>query len=183
MKLILAATALAALVPLSAADSAVLTVGGPLSQLCYQAALGADGRASALEACTRALEEQSLAAPDKAATYVNRGIVLMSGGRYAQADADFDTALKLQQGLADGWLNKGFLKLRQGDGRAALPLIQKAIDDGAQNKALAIFARGVAHEQIGEVGPAYSDLEYARKLAPGWALPRDYLASYRVRSQ
>lgn len=183
MKLILAAAALAALVPLSAANSAVLTVGGPLSQLCYRAALGADGRASALEACTRALQEESLVGTDKAATYVNRGIVLMSGGRFQEADADFDTALKLSQSLPDGWLNKGFLKLRQGEGRDALPLIQKAIDEGVQNKALAIFARGVAHEQMGEIGAAYSDLKYARRLAPGWALPRDYLASYRVPAQ
>jgi tetratricopeptide (TPR) repeat protein len=183
MKLILAAAALAALVPFSAANSAVLTVGGPLSQLCYRAALGAEGRASALEACTRALQEESLVGTDKAATYVNRGIVLMSGGRFQDADADFDTALKLSQSLPDGWLNKGFLKLRQGEGRDALPLIQKAIDEGVQNKALAIFARGVAHEQMGEIGAAYSDLKYARRLAPGWALPRDYLASYRVRAQ
>lgn len=183
MKLILAAVGLAVLVPVSAGESAVLTVGGPLSQLCYRAALSADGRASALDACTRALQEEALSPSDKAATYVNRGIVLMSSSRYGEADADFDTALNLQRSVPDAWLNKGFLKLRQGDGRAALPLIQRAIDGGAQNKALAIFARGVAHEQLGEVRQAYSDLQYARRLAPRWALPRDYLASYGVRPQ
>jgi hypothetical protein len=36
---------------------------------------------------------------------------------------------------------------------------------------------------MGELEAAYSDLEYARKLAPGWALPRDYLATYRIRPQ
>jgi tetratricopeptide (TPR) repeat protein len=162
------------------AQAAVLTLGGPLSTLCYQSALVADGRSSALEGCTRALDEEALSTPDRAATYVNRGIVLMSGGRLREADTDFDAALKLRPGLADGWLNKGFLRLRTGNGRAALPLIQKGIDAGAANQALAIFARGVAHEQMGEFGPAYADLKNAQRLAPGWSMPAEYLANYRI---
>ena len=173
--------ALAAIVPISAASGAVLTVGGPLAKSCYNAALSADARASAVDGCTRALDEESLATPDRAATYVNRGIVYMSGGRFAQADADFDKALRLSANLPDGWLNKGFLRLRQGNGREALPLIQKGIDTGAEKQALAIFARGVAHEQMGEFESAYADLRRARELAPGWSLPRQYLASYQVR--
>jgi tetratricopeptide (TPR) repeat protein len=181
MKLILAtAVTAAAVLPLAPANSAVLTLGGALSHLCYQSAINEDGRASAIEGCTRALEEESLATPDKAATYVNRGIVFMNAGHYAEADADFDTALHLQRDFPDGLLNKAFLRIRQGDGRDALPLIQRAMDAGSGNMALAIFARGVAHEQMGELNLAYADLKRARALAPGWALPRDYLASYRV---
>jgi tetratricopeptide (TPR) repeat protein len=185
MKLILA-TATAAFVvaaPLSTAAAAVLTVGGPLSLLCYKSAMAEDGRSSAVESCTRALAEESLSRTDTAATYINRGIVLMSGSRLSEADADFDAALAIDRNLPDGWLNKGFLKLRQGDGRGALPMIQRAIDAGAGNQALALFARGVAHEQMGELGPAYSDLSRARELAPKWALPRDYLASYRINAR
>lgn len=174
---------LCAAFPISAAQAAVLTVGGPLSQICYRSALAGDGRSGALEGCTRALEEESLTRPDRAATLVNRGIVLMSGGHYAEADGDFDTALKLESGLPDGWLNKGFLRLRTGDGRDALPFIQKGIDAGAGNRALAVFARGVAHEQMGEFSSAYADLRSAERLAPGWSLPREYLATYRVSGQ
>lgn len=166
--------------PISAAQGAVLTIGGPLSHLCYESALAGDSRSEALEGCTRALDEESLSTPDRAATYVNRGIVQMSGGHYAEADSDFDTALKMNHSLADGWLNKGFLRLRNGDGRDALPLIQRGIDSGAGNEALAIFARGVAHEQMGDFSMAYADLKNAQRLAPGWSLPREYLSSYRV---
>lgn len=179
MKLILFAAALGAVMPLSA-GAATLTVGGPLSQLCYKSAVAADGRASALESCSRALNEESLSTPDRAATYVNRGIVLMSSARFTEADADFDAALTLERQLPDAWLNKGLLKLRQGDGRRALALIQKAIDQGDGNQALALFARGVAHEQVGEVELAYADLARAHALAPRWELPRDYLARYRI---
>jgi tetratricopeptide (TPR) repeat protein len=166
--------------PISAAQGAVLTVGGPLSHLCYESALSGDSRSAALEGCTRALEEESLTGPDRAATLVNRGIVLMDGGHYAEADGDFDAALKLDHRLPDGWLNKGFLRLRAGNGREALPLIQRGIDAGAGNQALAIFGRGVAHEQMGEFSSAYADLKSAQRLAPGWSLPREYLATYRV---
>ena len=170
-----------AIVPFSSAHGAVITMGGALSHLCYQSALSADGRSFAIEGCTRALNEEALATPDRAATYVNRGIVLMSGGRLADADADFDAALRLRTGLADAWLNKGFLRLRQGNGREALAWIQRGIDAGAGRQALAIFARGVAHEQMGEYQSAYADLTRARDLEPGWSLPREYLASYQVR--
>lgn len=104
----------------------------------------------------------------------------MNGGRFSDADADFDAALRIADMLPDGWLNKGFLRLRQGNGRAALPLIQRGIDVGAGNQAIAIFARAVAYEQMGEVALAYSDLRRAHSLAPKWGLPRDYLATYRV---
>ena len=169
--------------PFSAAQGAVLTIGGPLSHLCYESALASDSRSAAIEGCTRALEEESLSTSDRAATLVNRGILFMSGGHYAEADTDFDSALKLDSSLPDGWLNKGFLRLRSGDGRDALPLIQKGIDTGAANQALAIFARGVAHEQMGEFSSAYADLKSAQQLAPRWSLPREYLATYRVNSQ
>lgn len=172
-----------AMVPLSAAEGAVLTLGGPLAKVCYNHALAADGRSFAIEGCTRALNEEGLPEPDKAATYVNRGIVYMSAGRFALADADFDAALRISPGLPDGWLNKGFLRLRQGNGREALPLIQKGIDSGAGRQALAIFARGVAHEQMGNYAAAYADLRQARMLEPSWSMPREYLASYRVSSR
>jgi tetratricopeptide (TPR) repeat protein len=173
--------AVLATVPLSAASGAVQTYGGPLAKVCYNQALSGNGRSYAIDGCTRAIEEESLPAPDLAATYVNRGIVLMSAGRLSDADADFDSALKINATLPDGWLNKGFLRLRQGNGRDALPLIQKGIDAGAGRQALAIFARGVAHEQMGEYTAAYADLRRARELEPGWWMPKEYLASYQVR--
>jgi tetratricopeptide (TPR) repeat protein len=176
-----AAAAALAIIPQSPASAAVQTYGGPLARVCYDHAVAGDGRSFAIDGCTRAIQEEALAGPDKAATYVNRGIVYMSAGRYAQADADFDAALTLNQSLPDGWLNKGFLRLREGNGREALPFIQKGIEAGAGNQALAIFARGVAHEQMGNFGLAYADLTRAREMQPRWSLPREYLASYQVR--
>lgn len=168
--------------PLSA-SAAVLSVGGPLSQNCYRAALSGDTRDQAVASCSRALTEEPLEPHDRAGTLVNRGILQMIRGKDTSADADFDAAIKLDQRLADAWLNKGFLRLRRGDGRAALPLLQSGIGRGARRQALAIFARGVAYEQMGQFNSAYADYKRAQELEPRWAMPRQYLASYRVEAR
>jgi Flp pilus assembly protein TadD len=168
------------MLPLTAASGAVLSVGGPLSKNCYEAALAGDTSDAGLDGCTRALEEEPLATRDRAGTFVNRGILQMVRGRDVLADRDFDAALRLDKALPDAWLNKGFLRLRRGDGRSALPLLQSGIDRGARRQALAIFARGVAYEQMGDFRSAYADLRRAQQLEPGWAMPSEYLANYRV---
>lgn len=168
------------MIPLTSASAAVLSVGGPLSQNCYEAALAGDTRDQGVDSCTRALSEEPLATRDRAGTLVNRGILQMIRGKDQLADADFDAALRLDNGLPDAWLNKGFLRLRRGEGRAALPFLQSGIDRGARRQAQAIFARGVAYEQMGQFSSAYEDLKRAQQLEPGWTLPRDYLATYRV---
>jgi len=167
------------MIPLSA-SAAVMSVGGPLSLNCYNAARYGDARDQGIDSCTRSLREEVLATHDRAGTLVNRGILEMIRGKDALADADFDAAIGLEQGLSDAWLNKGFLRLRRGDGRAALPLLQSGIDRGARRQALAIFARGVAYEQMGQFESAYADLKRAQELEPRWSMPREYLANYRV---
>jgi tetratricopeptide (TPR) repeat protein len=178
--LFVAAGVTALLVPLSAAYSAVYTVGGPLSKNCYDSALATDARPASIEGCTLALEQEPLQTPDRAATYVNRGILRMVAGRFGDAAGDFDAALALNANLSDAWLNKGFIRLRQGNGREALPLLQRGMDHGARRQALAYFARGVAYEQMGDFRSAYYDLKRARDLEPRWTMPGEYLARYRV---
>lgn len=178
--LTLAAGVAALILPLTSAGSAVFTYGGPLSRLCYEAALNQDDRASAIQGCSRSLEEEPLTTVERAATLVNRGIVEMTRNQDLAADADFDQALAINRDLPDAWLNKGFLRIRQGDGRAALPLLQQGIDRNPERQALAIFARGVAYQQMGEYGPAYADLRRAHALEPGWSLPSEYLSHYRI---
>jgi len=168
------------MVPMGAATASVYTVGGPLAQSCYKAAEARDARSFSVEGCTRALNEEGLAPSDRAATYVNRGIVQMVGGHGRAADADFDAALAIDSSLSDAYLNKGFLRLREGRGQEALPLLQKGIDAGARRQALAYFARGVAYEQAGDYRSAYNDLVRARQMEPRWALPGEWLAHYQV---
>jgi len=180
MKSLIFAAGVTILAVSGSATAAVYSVGGPLSQNCYQAALSRDSRSFAIDACTRALTEEALLGPDRAATYVNRGILQMGAGRLTSADYDFDQALSINVSLSDAWLNKGFLRIREGKGQEALPLLQKGIANGARREALAYFARGVAYEQSGDYRSAYADLLKARQIEPRWALPAEWLAHYRV---
>lgn len=182
--LFLSAAAIAACaVPVSAANAGVLTFGGPLALNCFQAAEKGDTSRSAFDACDRALQVEPLSDQDRAATLVNRGILHMSKGHYAMADSNYDAAIELHSAMTDAWLNKAFLRLRQGAGREALPLLDKAIALGPRREAMAFFARGLAWEQTGEVRAAYADLRRAHDLEPGWALPAQQLARYQVRNR
>lgn len=173
--------ALAGMIMLAApASAAIQTLGGPLAQNCYELASSKNNSRFAVEGCTRALAEEGLTSADRAATLVNRGIVHMIGGQGSAAERDFDAALAIDAALADAYLNKGFLRIRTGHGREALPLIQKGLDLGAEEKAIAWFGRGVAHEQMGDYAKAYRDFRRARELAPNWDMPATYLADYQV---
>ena len=181
MKILTLAAGMAALiVPATAARPAAYSVGGPLSTNCYEAAISGDLRRSALESCDRSLVEEDLTQRDRAATFVNRGILRMMAGARAGADADFDSALKIDQRLSEAWLNKAFLRLRDNRGREALPLIEQGIKYGPQRQALAYFARGLAYEDTGDIPAAYADLRRAHELEPRWSLPAEYLARYQV---
>lgn len=165
----------------SAVNASVFSVGGPLSLNCYDAATARDSRASSIASCSRALEEEALLNRDRAATLVNRGILFMLNGNSRRADADFDAAMGLDPSLADPWLNKAFLRLRLGEGQAALPLLNEALQRNPRHPALAYYARGLAYEQAGNVRAAYADLRRANEIDPDWSLPRKDLARYTTR--
>lgn len=183
MKSLMFTAGMLMMLPLGAANAAVFSLGGPNSKLCYDAAYGLDDRVSAIEGCTRSLSDEPLTDPDRAATYVNRGILNMIGGHSSGADADFSAALALDNDLADAWLNKGFLMLRQNRGREALTLIEEGMKREPRRQALAVFARGLAYEQIGDFKSAYADLRRARDMEPAWTLPGQYLARYQLRDR
>ena len=173
--------ALAATVGLTGApaSAAIISIGNPLAADCYRYAEARDQRTDALATCSRALQDP-LDAQNRAATLVNRGVIRMVHNDLDGAEADLDAALKLSPKLSDAWLNKGFLRLRTGDGASALPFLENALQLGARRPALAYFARGIAHEQAGNVKAAYADLTRARDLEPGWSMPDQALARYEV---
>lgn len=178
--LMLSAVAAALVAGTAPAQASVFTVGS-LASSCYQASLSYKVTPLALADCTRALDGEPLSFDDRVATFVNRGIVRMNLSDHAGADRDFDTALTMDQNEPEAWLNKGLLKLRQNQPEAAMPLIERAMQARTIRPALALYARGIANEQLGHIRQAYADLVRARELAPSWSLPAAQLRRYSIR--
>jgi tetratricopeptide (TPR) repeat protein len=164
-----------------AAHASVLTVGGAYAYSCYQAADGDGATTASLDACSRALNEEALTPQDRAATHVNRGILLLRRANLDQADADFDAALKLSPHEAEAWLNKAILNARYRRSADALPYVAKALENGTHRPAIAYFVRAMANEDSGKIGAAYQDFQRARTLDPKWAEPALELQRFQVR--
>jgi tetratricopeptide (TPR) repeat protein len=171
-----AATAIAAF----PASAAVLTVGGSFAEGCYHLAQSRAGTVDALATCDRAFT-QVLSRDDEFATYVNRGIVKMHRGEFTGAQADFDKAAGMIPTRGEPWLNLGVLQIKQGNSRAAIPMFDKALTLGTDSPQIAYYARGLAHEDVGDLRSAYADLRRANELSPRWREPARELARYQVR--
>jgi tetratricopeptide (TPR) repeat protein len=185
MKALILSTAVAVLsiLPTSAATAGVFTLGGPMAVHCYDAAQARSATAAAIESCERSLAEEPLTDQDRAATLVNRGILYMLQAQFDVAERSYDAAARLDPASPDPWLNKAFIRLRQGRGEAALPLLEKALTLRPRREALAYYARGIAREQTGDLRLAYADLRQAAALEPSWALPAQELARYELRGR
>ena len=167
----------------STAQASVLVVGGGLAESCYRAADARDKSHDALQICNRALLGEPLTREDRVATYVNRGILLMSRNDFRNAGDDFDRAIAMDASKPDPWLNKGNLLFRSGRSADAIPLFNKAIELGADRAEFAYYGRALANEDTGNLRAAYADLRRAVELSPNWQAPARELARYHVRTR
>lgn len=162
------------------ATASVVTLGSRHAESCFEAADAGARDASAMRSCDIALNEEALEIRDRAGTFVNRGILHMKVNNVAAATRDFDSAIKLNAQEPEAWLNKSIALVTHGDSAAAIPLADRALQLHTRRPALAHFVRGIAYEDIGNVGAAYSDLVRARDIDPKWSMPAKELARYSV---
>ena len=163
-----------------AAGQAVTTIGSSAAQACYEAARDQRAAQADLNTCNQAMKD-GLSSADLVATHVNRGILLALRADYANALLDYDKAIALDPGQAEAFLNKGLLLLRLPKrDREAVEAIDLAIAKNTTERALAFFARAVAHEGLGNLGAAYRDYRQAAALAPKWGLPARELRRFRT---
>ena len=131
--------------------------------------------------CDRALKEEALGVRDRAATYVNRGILHMRARRIAVALADYDNAIKVKPDLAEAYVNKGIALVHAG-GRdsEAVNAITQGLQLNPIRPEVAYYTRGVAHEMLGNARAAYDDYRQAAALKPEWAEPKAQLKRFSV---
>ena len=183
MRAQLIAASLVTLTCASAAKSqAVSTIGSSAAQSCYEAARSGSTGVSSLNECDKALND-TLSPSDRVATYVNRGILHALRREYAKSEADYDSAIKLGPSEPETFLNKGLLLLRMPSRTAeAAEFLSIALAKKTKMPALALYARAVAHEQLGQTGAAYRDYQQAAALAPTWQLPLRELRRFRTKT-
>lgn len=178
----LSTIALAAAVLPAAAHGAGTVFGTTAARSCYEAAAFAGGGPGAIASCDEALQREQLTGSEHVATLVNRGILRSRSGDAAGALADFDAAIARDPEEADAYLNKGVVLARSPQNwREALSLFGLAIEKGSSRPELAYYARGVAHERLGDAAAAYRDYRQAGVLAPDWPAPAAELARFTVK--
>lgn len=163
-----------------AAHAATMVLGGGQAESCYREA--DSGRASqyGLSICTGALDGDPLTRVDRAATFVNRGVIHLQRREGKLALADLESALRLAPELGEVHVNRGAALVmlgRYAEGEAAL---SRGIEIGAKQPQDAYFNRAIAREYRGDLKGAYHDYVEAQRLAPDWTAPKVELARFSV---
>lgn len=177
-----ALTALAATLAISVPAGAQITViGGGLAEDCYlgvKTSTRLDRQID--ETCTRALEQETMTRKNRAATYVNRGIVRMRMERFERADADFQRAMMLKDDLGDIYVNRGALLFHLGDFQGSVEALDTALELETTEPHVALYNRALSKEELGDVTGAYNDFVVASELKPDWDLPLRQLDRFTV---
>ncbi len=171
---------LCALTPVRAV-TAVSVLGTGYAHGCFEAATQKRPLRTALRLCDSALLDDGLAAGDRAATLVNRGIVNMHANKLDEAIADYDAAIKLSPDMAEAWVNKGIALIQIGDrDDEAVASLTEGIAHSPKQPAIAYYSRAMAYEGLGRARQAYEDYSRAAQLDPDWTEPAEQLQRFKV---
>ncbi|MDY7232711.1 tetratricopeptide repeat protein [Hyalangium rubrum] len=162
------------------ADASVKVIGRGEGRLCYEYAKTGHSSEPGIESCTRALTEQALTPEDRAATFVNRGILHMYAKDFARALTDYEEAITLKPSLADAYVNKGVALVNLGRDAEAVTAIGQALELNTVRPEIAYYTRGIANEMLGNMREAYNDYRQAVALKPEWKEPQAQLRRFAV---
>jgi tetratricopeptide (TPR) repeat protein len=163
-----------------AASASTLIIGESLGASCYQEAKqGRSGR-EAIAICDLAIDNEVMSRTDKAATYVNRGIIRSSSGDLKGAINDYNKALQINPNMAEAFANRGTVFIRQANYTKALTELDRALSLELEQPAAVYYNRGIVHERIGDLASAYKDYLKATELKPKWQQPKTELIRFSV---
>lgn len=163
------------------ASGAISVMGAGYARACFEAAENARPLREALRICDSALLDEALGSSDRAATFVNRGIIQMQAKNLAAAIADYDAAIRSRPETAEAYVNKGIALLRQGDRDSeAVAQLSEGIARNPHRPEIAYYSRGVANEMLGRTRQAFEDYARAAQLAPDWAEPAAQLQRFQT---
>ena len=182
--LLVAATCIAAVgavaaLPASAAEK-VIGKNVPMAVACYEAAeFHADAK-TGIANCTDALLGEPLTLPNRAATYVNRGILEARSRDPDTAISDYNTSLDINPKLADAYVNRGAAHVMLKQFKEAVSDLTEGLALGTKSPEVAYYDRAMAHEELGDIKAAYEDYKSALRVAPGYELAIRELKRFKV---
>lgn len=130
--------------------------------------------------CNVALRSSALSDRERAAVYLNLGVLHEGSANHAAAITDDNAALFYAPALTEAYINRGVANAslhRFGD---AVADFTHAIALDPAKPELVYFNRALAYEDKGDLKAAYRDYQTASRLAPGWAAPAAQLARFTV---
>ena len=160
--------------PITAGAQSVTILGdsGEARECFYSAGLAIQMQStssSEIETCSRALSLGNLRLRDKAATYVNRGILYAANEQYQEAVKDYERAMKLYPKFGAIYVNRGNLFFLGQSYDSAILEYTKALNMDLRQDHVAYLNRGMAYEKLGKLSNAESDYRLAIELAPEWS--------------
>ncbi len=174
---LLAAAGIAAFAP--PAQAAVTVLGSGPAEMCYR---GADSGRSPVEDlfyCNQALAG-ALTPKDRAATFVNRGVLRLAVRDIDGAAADFDSALAIDAEIGEAYVDRGatlIFKKRYAD---AIKDIDKGLALGSKEPQNAYYDRAMAYEALGDLRAASNDHRQAVTQAPDYTAAVRDLARFKI---
>jgi len=177
-KLLLAGALMA--LPVGPAAAAVTVLGDTSAVECSHAAFREIGDLDSLRLCTEAIADPNLDRRDLAGTYVNRGVLYMVRGEFAQARSDFERAIAVDASIGEAWVNRGAVDIIDKRYKDGIADIDKGLQLGIEHPAKAYYNRGVADEMVDDETSAYLDYQQAQVLEPNWELPKQELLRFTV---
>jgi tetratricopeptide (TPR) repeat protein len=175
----IAATALGVSSLPRVAQAAVTVIGSGPAQLCYDGAENGNDPGEYLYYCTTALGGV-LSTHDRAATFINRGVLRLALNETNPALDDFNSGLAIDPDLGEGYIDRGASLIEKKQYGEAIISIDKGIALGAKRPALAYYDRAIADEGIGDIPSAYRDYQQALVAQPGFAMASDELKRFKV---
>lgn len=97
--------------------------------------------------------------------YVQRGQALMTQGKPAEAQRDFDTAIRLDGNFVEAYLRRAVVRIKEGDLNGAAADVETALRI-EPNAPTTLFVRANLHRRRGDVRAATEDLKQALGTAP-----------------
>jgi tetratricopeptide (TPR) repeat protein len=160
-------------------NSASIFVNGNVqADACARAAQWGDASGNGADQCTQVLTTPTLSDHDKAATYVDRGAIYLQHRKFAPAQADFETAMKIAPDLGNAYVNHGAAMIGLKRYAEGIADIDKGLPLKPDQPEKAYFNRAIADEALGDKASAMADYQKASALQPNWLAPKVELARF-----